>query len=75
MSLSNEAVDRIFTRLEGTYMAAWVRLIGTTPVTDVKTIWGHELAVFSGSRALMGRIGRASLRCIGLYPALSSTCW
>jgi hypothetical protein len=49
MSLSNQAIDRLFTRLGATYMAQWDRALGSAPLGDVKTLWAHELAPFSNS--------------------------
>lgn len=50
MSLSTEATDRLFKRLSATYGAAWDRSMGTAPLADVKTVWAHELAGFSGDK-------------------------
>lgn len=47
MSLPVKAVDRIFARLGATYGAAWDRSLGATPLADIKTAWGHELACFA----------------------------
>lgn len=47
MSLSAEAVDRLFTRLHATYGAGWDRQMGAAPVSYVKTAWAHELAGFA----------------------------
>lgn len=49
-SLSVEAVDRLFKRLAATYGAAWDRSMGTAPLADVKTVWGHALAGFAGEK-------------------------
>lgn len=48
MSLPIQALDRLFSRLAATYGAAWERNLGSTPLADVKTAWGHELSGFSG---------------------------
>lgn len=48
MSLPVQALDRLFARLAATYGAAWERSLGSTPLADVKTAWGHELSGFSG---------------------------
>jgi hypothetical protein len=45
----NKAIDRLFQRLGATYGAAWDRSFGEAPISDVKTVWAHELSVFSGS--------------------------
>jgi hypothetical protein len=58
-ALSIEAVDRIFNRLAGTYMGAWDRFLGATPILDAKTIWANELGIFSASRTSMERIAWA----------------
>jgi hypothetical protein len=47
MSLSNQAIDRLFTRLGATYGAQWDKSLGNAPVNEVKTLWAHELAPFA----------------------------
>ena len=47
MSLSTEAVDRLFSRMAATYGASWDRSLGSAPLSDVKTVWAHELAGFA----------------------------
>ena len=49
MSLPMMAIDRLFQRLAATYLSAWSRELASVPLADVKTAWGHELAVFSGN--------------------------
>jgi hypothetical protein len=49
MSLSNQAIDRLFTRLGATYGAQWDRALGSAPLGDVKTLWAHELSPFAGT--------------------------
>jgi hypothetical protein len=49
MSLSNQAIDRLFTRLGATYGAQWDKSLGTAPLGDVKTLWAHELSGYAGS--------------------------
>lgn len=49
MSLTNQAIDRLFTRLGATYMAQWDRALGSAPLGDVKTLWAHELSPFANS--------------------------
>jgi hypothetical protein len=44
-----KAIDRLFQRLSATYGAAWDRSLGETPLSDIKTIWAHELSAFEGS--------------------------
>ena len=46
MSLSIQAVDRLFQRLAATYGANWDRSLGIAPIADVKTVWAHELSNF-----------------------------
>lgn len=52
-------IDRVFKRLAGTYLAAWDRTIGATPIADVKTVWAHELSGFLQSRQAMRAIAWA----------------
>lgn len=47
MSMPAQAIDRLFARLAATYGAAWDRSLGSAPLSDVKTAWGHELSGFS----------------------------
>jgi len=49
MSLSNQAIDRLFTRLGATYGAQWDKSMGSAPLGDVKTLWAHELAAYANS--------------------------
>jgi hypothetical protein len=49
MSLTNQAIDRLFTRLGATYGAQWDRALGSAPLGDVKTLWAHELSPFAGT--------------------------
>ena len=49
MSLSNQAIDRLFTRLGATYGVQWDKAMGNTPLADVKSLWAHELSVFGQS--------------------------
>lgn len=48
MSLPVKAVDRLFERLALTYGAAWMRQWEGLDVNDIKALWAHELAGFSG---------------------------
>lgn len=48
MSLPMKAVDRLFERMAATYGAHWLRMWDGVPIHDVKTSWGHELAVYAG---------------------------
>lgn len=43
------AIDRLFERLGATYGASWEHSIGNAPISDVKTVWAHELEPFKGS--------------------------
>ena len=49
MSHTHQAIDRLFTRLGATYGAQWDKAFGSAPLSDVKTLWAHELAPFTGS--------------------------
>jgi hypothetical protein len=49
MSLSTQAIDRLFTRLGATYGAQWDKALGSAPLGDVKTLWAHELSAYAGS--------------------------
>jgi hypothetical protein len=49
MSLTTQAIDRLFTRLGATYGAQWDKSLGNAPVNEVKTLWAHELAPFATS--------------------------
>ena len=48
MSLSTEAVDRIFIRMTATYGTEFHARYAGVPVNDVKAVWSHELAGFDG---------------------------
>lgn len=43
------AIDRLFQRLGATYGASWDRSLGDTPISDIKTVWAHELEPFKNS--------------------------
>ena len=49
MSLTTQAIDRLFTRLGATYGAQWDKALGSAPLGDVKTLWAHELSAYAGS--------------------------
>jgi hypothetical protein len=49
MSLSNQAIDRLFTRLGATYGSQWDKSLGSAPLGDVKTLWAHELSTYANS--------------------------
>lgn len=44
-----DSIDWLFTRLAGTYGAQWTRQWEGTPMTDIKTAWGHELSGYAGN--------------------------
>lgn len=48
MSLTLNAIDRLFARLIPTYGAQWTRMWEGIPISDVKTAWAYELAPFAG---------------------------
>ena len=50
------AIDRLFERLALTYGAAWQNSFGAAPITDVKSMWQHELSSFMQNRETMNRI-------------------
>jgi hypothetical protein len=45
-------VDRIFKRMALTYGAQWVRMWEHMPINDVKSMWGHELAVYTNEKRI-----------------------
>lgn len=53
MSLQPKVIDRIFQRCAASYGAAWDRSLGTAPLNDVKSAWGHELAGFADRLGLI----------------------
>lgn len=53
MSLQSEVIDRLFSRLNAVYGAAWDRQMGNAPLSDVKSAWGHELAGFSDKLGML----------------------
>lgn len=46
MKMNAAVIDRLFTRFGMLYGAAWDRSIGSTPMADVKSIWGEYLEGF-----------------------------
>lgn len=52
MSLSNQAIDRLFNRLGATYGAQWDKSLGNAPLNDVKTVWAHELSGYASETGL-----------------------
>ena len=50
-----EVIDRLFTRMAATYGPEWDRQCGTSPMGDIKTAWGHELAGFIGDLQAIAR--------------------
>ena len=57
--MSTELIDRIFKRLGATYGSAWDRALGQTPISDIKTVWAHDLSGFLQSREAMKSIAWA----------------
>lgn len=47
MSLPMKAIDRLFERLGATYGKQWTSMWEGTPISDVKTLWAHELAPYA----------------------------
>jgi len=47
VSLSTKTIDRLFARMAATYGAAWDRSLGNAPLSDVKSVWAHELSGFA----------------------------
>ena len=54
MSLTTQAIDRLFQRLAATYGSHWTRQWSDVPMTDVKTAWAHELALFADNLKAIG---------------------
>ena len=50
------AIDRLFERLALTYGTAWQHSFGGAPITDVKSMWQHELSSFMQNKETMKRI-------------------
>jgi hypothetical protein len=50
------AIDRLFERLALTYGSAWQNSFGAAPITDVKSMWQHELSSFMQNKETMKRI-------------------
>lgn len=48
MSLSSQAIDRLFDRLAATYGQQWFRMWEGVDSNAVKSLWAHELSPFSG---------------------------
>ncbi len=46
MSLPMKAIDRLFERLGATYGKQWTSMWDNTPMSDVKSLWAHELAAY-----------------------------
>lgn len=49
MSLTTQAIDRLFDRLGATYGSQWDKALGNAPLGDVKTLWAHELSAYATS--------------------------
>lgn len=41
-----KAIDRLFERLGATYGKQWTSMWDNTPMSDVKSLWAHELAAY-----------------------------
>jgi len=54
MSLPTQAIDRLFQRLSATYGAHWTRQWADVPMTDIKTVWAHELDMFADNLKAIG---------------------
>lgn len=52
--ISHRAIDRLFERLSASYGSAFTRMWADVPVTDVKTAWAHELAMFANNLNAIG---------------------
>lgn len=52
MSLPNKAIDRLFERLGATYGSAWTRQWADVPLSEVKTVWAHELSGYANESGL-----------------------
>jgi len=53
MSLPAEVIDRLFSRLNAVYGAAWDRQMGNAPLADGKSAWGHELSGFADKLGML----------------------
>ena len=47
MSLPTRVIDRLFDRMAATYGQQWMAMWGALPITDVKSLWAHELQGFA----------------------------
>jgi hypothetical protein len=65
--MSIEAVEYVFKRMAATYGAEWERSIGTSPISDVKTVWSEALSSFTHSddakRAILWALDNLPERC------------
>lgn len=52
--ISHKAIDRLFERLSASYGSAFTRMWADVPMTDVKTAWAHELAMFADNLNAIG---------------------
>jgi hypothetical protein len=52
--ISHKAIDRLFERLSASYGSAFTRMWADVPMTDVKTAWAHELAMFANNLNAIG---------------------
>lgn len=49
MSLPMKAIDRLFERLGATYGKQWTSMWDSTPMSDVKSLWAHELSAYTNN--------------------------
>ena len=54
MSLPTKVIDRLFSRLALTYGSQWMALWQGADLNEVKSLWGSELALFSGRLEAIG---------------------
>ena len=47
MSMPIKAIDRLFDRMGLTYGNEWVRKWDSAPISEVKSMWAHELDFYS----------------------------
>lgn len=49
MTLPMKAIDRLFERLGATYGKQWTSMWDGTPLSDVKSLWAHELSAYGSN--------------------------
>lgn len=47
MTMPIKAIDRLFERLGATYGKQWTSMWEGVPISDVKTLWAHELVAYA----------------------------